>query len=601
MNRTFRLIVSLIVVLHLLGSARILAQAPPPLPSGDTLNYWPFDDTTWTSTMGDLPLSFTNIDNPTSWDGNALQVDSTNAAWLQLSWIDYDGWTNITCDNGTIYFWFKPNWSSTNQGGTGPGDWGRLIDVGAWTSNATYGWWSLYFNPAGTQIYFSGQTNGLGTDYLSASISWDSNTWHLIDLTYTATNSILYLDGHAVTNGSGVTYRPSPAAMANGFYVGSDYTGLAQAHGQFENLWTLSYILDARSISNYYGAIFPSLPVDLDSGGFDLSTLSGSPPSFDGAIGGTNGISGGAGSPNVAQGYDPNAFWLEILRLGTNAFNADTNSATLIIHGTVPDIAYQILSKHALTDAVWTVEQNLIGNAFTNWTPTTISMIGRPTMFFRALAYGQDTDGDGLLDWWETQYGLDPNNPDTGGTGVPDGYKMDSAGDGWNNLQKFQMGIPPGTWDTPPAPTGINATFVSGTNTSLSWNPSLGNVIGYTVERQDPWGYSTTITNTLSASQTSFTDANYSSVLASMPNGDEVQYRVCALYSNGGSVTASLFIDWRDPAIDPSYTVTTHIGRGSDGSPYLLASGIPANITTLRIHAKLYLGDAQYPSAENYN
>ena len=29
-----------------------------------------------------------------------------------------------------------------------------------------------------------------------------------------------------------------------------------------------------------------------------------------------------------------------------------------------------------------------------------------------------DSDGDGLPDWWEVQYGLDPNNPDTGNTGV---------------------------------------------------------------------------------------------------------------------------------------------------------------------------------------
>ncbi len=42
--------------------------------------------------------------------------------------------------------------------------------------------------------------------------------------------------------------------------------------------------------------------------------------------------------------------------------------------------------------------------------------------FLTATNY--DGDGDGLPDWWEAKYGLDPGNPDTGGTGIPDGYKL---------------------------------------------------------------------------------------------------------------------------------------------------------------------------------
>ncbi|EEF58259.1 hypothetical protein [Pedosphaera parvula] len=137
--------------------------------------------------------------------------------------------------------------------------------------------------------------------------------------------------------------------------------------------------------------------------------------------------------------YGTNDFWLEILPYGTNSITQDTNSIALKLHGTTSDIAYQILSKQTLTDAVWTVEQNLLGAVDQNWTPATVSMTNRPTLFLKALAYTLDTDGDGLPDWWEIQYGLDPNNPDTGNTGTPDGYKQDTAGDGWTNLQKYQM------------------------------------------------------------------------------------------------------------------------------------------------------------------
>lgn len=42
-----------------------------------------------------------------------------------------------------------------------------------------------------------------------------------------------------------------------------------------------------------------------------------------------------------------------------------------------------------------------------------------------------DTDGDGLPDWWETLYGLDPHSPDS---------NEDADGDGWTNLQEFQLG-----------------------------------------------------------------------------------------------------------------------------------------------------------------
>ncbi len=35
-----------------------------------------------------------------------------------------------------------------------------------------------------------------------------------------------------------------------------------------------------------------------------------------------------------------------------------------------------------------------------------------------------DSDGDGLKDWEETLWGLDPHNPDTGNTGVPDAEKV---------------------------------------------------------------------------------------------------------------------------------------------------------------------------------
>jgi len=54
---------------------------------------------------------------------------------------------------------------------------------------------------------------------------------------------------------------------------------------------------------------------------------------------------------------------------------------------------------------------------------------------FRTDIPTPDTDGDGLPDWWEQLYGLDPAN---GADAL-----VDSDGDGWSNLKEFQLSTDP--------------------------------------------------------------------------------------------------------------------------------------------------------------
>src|SRR6266498_3545761 len=120
------------------------------------LDYWGFSDTNWLSHSHHSPVFFTNIVNvPYLGDENALLVDSTNApAWLQYN-ISEGGTNRLRVDIGSLMFWFAAAWSGTNLGGTGPEQWGRLIEVGSYTEDASYGWWSLYLNQAGDRLYFS--------------------------------------------------------------------------------------------------------------------------------------------------------------------------------------------------------------------------------------------------------------------------------------------------------------------------------------------------------------------------------------------------------------------------------------------------------------
>jgi hypothetical protein len=61
---------------------------------------------------------------------------------------------------------------------------------------------------------------------------------------------------------------------------------------------------------------------------------------------------------------------------------------------------------------------------------------------FRTDIPTPDTDGDGLPDWWEQLYGLDPAN---GADAL-----VDADGDGWSNLKEFQLSTDPQTANRAP-------------------------------------------------------------------------------------------------------------------------------------------------------
>jgi hypothetical protein len=186
--------------------------------------------------------------------GNSLAVDNASPAWLDFP-VWEDGGTNLNVvSDGSAIFWFAPNWASTSDtndvGTTGPGVAGRLLEVGEYTTDATYGWWSLYTDSAGNNLYFSAQDgSGHQTNYLSAPITFTSNVWHLIALCWTSTNTSLYVDGICLTNGPGISILPSTGVLDNGFTIGSDAaTGMLQMHGAVNSLTTFNYALDSGAI-----------------------------------------------------------------------------------------------------------------------------------------------------------------------------------------------------------------------------------------------------------------------------------------------------------------------------------------------------------------
>ncbi len=157
-------IIPLVLLCALAGVVRGTVPPPPGTPPSGLLAAWSFNDTNaWVSDAGSAPIGFTGLSGCALGDGTALVVDSPNPALLRYNVTEANGTTNLCLGTGTVMVWVAPqDWSGTNAGGSGPGQWGRLVEVGAYTTNASFGWWSLYTDPAGCTLFFSAQTNNGG-------------------------------------------------------------------------------------------------------------------------------------------------------------------------------------------------------------------------------------------------------------------------------------------------------------------------------------------------------------------------------------------------------------------------------------------------------
>jgi hypothetical protein len=223
------------------------------------LDHWAFDNTNvWQTENGQSPLVATNVAIVPSWSflaTNAALVNNPNTALLCYPNKSAVGNANIAFRSGTLRFMFQPNWSSVDAGGTGPGDSARLIETGAYSPNFTTDWWALYFSPDGNQMIFAGSSGGVACTNLVASISFVSNLWYQVVLTYTLTSSALYVDCQLVTNGTGTGYYLKNTDLSGNFRIGTDANGNNQALGAFDELETFNYALSAGEVNYSDGNI----------------------------------------------------------------------------------------------------------------------------------------------------------------------------------------------------------------------------------------------------------------------------------------------------------------------------------------------------------
>jgi hypothetical protein len=249
----------LALLLILAGEAWSKPRPPlPPLPERSTF-FLRCDQTNWWGDLRPAPLVFDNIQLVESWSGYALYPSTKQASRLQYRLVEKDAQTsrartNLNVAVGSMRLWFSPtDWSSASLGGTGPGLFGRLIEVGTWTQDARYGWWSLYFADDGDSIHFSAQAKGEQADYLKAPIQLKAGAWHLITLTYGPKFCAFYLDGELVAQGDGVTVLPdAKVQQAHGFCIGTDLLGGNAAGGALDEITIFDRQLSAEEIAHYY-------------------------------------------------------------------------------------------------------------------------------------------------------------------------------------------------------------------------------------------------------------------------------------------------------------------------------------------------------------
>ena len=432
-----RLIFPLILFCSLAQAVRAAGLLPP----GDTnsppspLASWSFQDTNfWTSDQGYYPISFTNVYWSNLGDGHSLVVNAPGSP-AYLGYCIYEptnGATNLVLNApGSLTFWYAPNWSSGTNGGTGPGQWAQLVSVGEWSPGSSVGYFGLSIDPSGSNIVFLSQDGAGNTYSLSAPISWTTNYFHAIAITYSATNVSLYLDGQLATNDpGGLSVWPNLAAIPNAVFFGSDTNGNEQAQGLFNTVQTYNTVLGSNDVQQIYDdqnilyAINPfDIPYLLSSGNSDPSTNSNDPN----VITGSGLLQWDGTAANCSYSTNPLTVW--ITNLVATPAGGGTMNVTFSIDGGESGYYYDVFATAALevplANGNWAwFGQGLACNTYTITnvdSSEALLILGTPydpetnnltaaysSLILHLNPYIYDQDGSGISDGWQVLLGLNP-------------------------------------------------------------------------------------------------------------------------------------------------------------------------------------------------
>jgi len=142
-----------------------------------------------------------------------------------------------------------------------------------------------------------------------------------------------------------------------------------------------------------------------------------------------------------------------------NAYAADLHPAGVLSSG-----LYHSPDGNVITESGCTVEpgRNVTFAAQADVILTDGFLARYSSTFTARIADTEDTDLDGMADWWEALYGLDPAVDDAG---------LDPDLDGLTNLQEFQGITDPTRHEKPTASISADpSSILGGQSTTLNWN-----------------------------------------------------------------------------------------------------------------------------------
>ncbi len=192
------------------------------------------------------------------------------------------GTPNVRRNEGTVRFWFAPNWSS----GSGPAG-GTFFDMFIIPGYVNTNIWTLAVTNSGSTISLLNAGGGF-----SQPVSLVSGQWYQITVTYSPTATALYTNGVLAGTGTGVSQTDS--TLLSGFRVGSDGNS-QQVRGIMDEVRTYNYPMSSTEVFSDYQA---DCAIDKDGdgvpdlvqfeNGIDPSNPSGGDPNQNGPITGSS-------------------------------------------------------------------------------------------------------------------------------------------------------------------------------------------------------------------------------------------------------------------------------------------------------------------------
>lgn len=218
------------------------------------LGYWRFDSDLLISEQGQIPISDNEISLVPSWSGTALNINSNPGSQVTYWDVYSNGWANVNCRQGTLRFWFKPNWTGSPPNAP-------FVYLG--NPNPATSQWALGVNSV-SEITLVTASNGITDTVLtSGTVPFNSSHWMQIVLTYGPTGTTLYTNGVWAASGSAVTNWPDLADRNLGMVIGNNTAYNSSINGQFDELETFNYQLSSSEILTNFQLV-QNIDSDLD-------------------------------------------------------------------------------------------------------------------------------------------------------------------------------------------------------------------------------------------------------------------------------------------------------------------------------------------------